>query len=59
MRPKLKRTITRFILSSQTGRRKRPGLLRRKDRRGDSGGGNDRNEDDLKSPMADVRKKSI
>ena len=30
-----------------------------KDRRGDSGDNNERNEDDLKSSMVDVRKKSV
>ena len=65
MRPNLKRTITRFIWSSQTGRRKHPGLLRRTTKRPErrqwcrETGNNDSNEDDLNSSMVDVQKKSV
>ena len=65
MRPNLKRTITRFVLSSQTGRRKHPGLLRRTTKRPErrqwfcETDDNDSNEDDLKSSIVDVRKKSV
>ena len=57
VRPSLKSTVTRFIWSSQTGRRKlRPGLLRRTTKKPDrsSGYDNDRNEDDLKSDTEEV-----
>ena len=55
MKPNLKRTITRFISSSNWQKE----TFQLKDRRGDSGDDNERNEDDLKYSMVDVRKKSV